>query len=134
MAEGFDPSYEDYYEDDYDRPTEDENIALDDWGQTPDEFVKPPEEETSLSLPEAPGTIESPATQEKIESFYKCLDNNGFNVNKNAPLEHKARFTKSADNKLGIISSSSSVGCAAGDRKFSPITSVLSQVSYSLWV
>ena len=54
-------------------------------------------------LPEAPGTIESPALKEKIESFYKYLDDNGFNVNKNAPLEHKARFTKSADNKLGII-------------------------------
>ena len=102
MAEGFDPSYEDDYRDDYDRPTEDENIALDDWGQTEDGFVKPPEEETSLTLPEAPGTIESPALNEKIESFYKYLDDNGFNVNKNAPLEHKATFTISADKKLGV--------------------------------
>ena len=102
MAEGFDPSYEDDYRDDYDRPTEDENIALDDWGQTEDGFVKPPEEETSLTLPEAPGTIESPALKEKIESFYKYLDDNGFNVNKNAPLEHKATFTISADKKLGV--------------------------------
>ena len=30
MAEGYDPAYEDDYTDDYNRPTEDENIALDD--------------------------------------------------------------------------------------------------------
>ena len=108
MAEGYDPDL--YYgENEYypsEGQTKDEKIELkplDDWEQTPDGFAKPPEEETSLTLPEAPGTIESPATQEKIESFYKYLDDNGFNVNKNAPLEHKARFTKSADNKLGII-------------------------------
>ena len=113
MAEGYDPDldYEIDYDENEDYPSEgqtkDEKIEIKpldgDWGQTEDGFVKPPEEETSLTLPEAPGTIESPATQEKIESFYKYLDDNGFNVNKNAPLEHKARFTKSADNKLGII-------------------------------
>ena len=108
MAEGYDPDL--YYDENEDYPSEgqtkDEKIELkplDDWEQTPDGFVKPPEETTFDDLPEAPGTIESPATQEKIESFYKYLDDNGFNVNKNAPLEHKARFTKSADNKLGII-------------------------------
>ena len=113
MAEGYDPDLD--YEIDYDenedypseRQTKDEKIELkprDDWEQTQDGFVKPPEDETSFAdLPEAPGTIESPALKEKIESFYKYLDDNGFNVNKNAPLEHKARFTKSADNKLGII-------------------------------
>ena len=108
MAEGYDPDL--YYDENEDYPSEgqtkDEKIELkplDDWEQTPDGFVKPPEEETSLTLPEAPGTIESPALKEKIKSFYEFLEDNGFNVNKNAPLEHKARFTKSADNKLGII-------------------------------
>ena len=109
MAEGYDPDlvYKIDYDENEDYPSEgqtkDEKIEMKpldgDWGQTEDGFVKPPEDD----LPEAPGTIESPATQEKIESFYKYLDDNGFNVNKNAPLEHKARFTKSADNKLGII-------------------------------
>ena len=108
MAEGYDPDL--YYDENEDYPSEgqtkDEKIELkplDDWEQTPDGFVKPPEEETSLTLPEAPGTIESPALKEKNKSFYEFLEDNGFNVNKNAPLEHKARFTKSADNKLGII-------------------------------
>ena len=104
MAEGYDPDLD--YEIDYDKnedyPSE-EQTKDENWEQTPDGFVKPPEETTFDDLPEAPGTIESPATQEKIESFSKYLDDNGFNVNKNAPLEHKARFTKSADNKLGII-------------------------------
>ena len=107
MAEGYDPDL--YYgENEYyqsEGQTKDEKIELkprDDWEQTPDGFVKPPEETTFDDLPEAPGTIESPALKEKIQSFYKYLDDNGFNVNKNAPLEHKARFTKSADNKLGI--------------------------------
>ena len=104
MAEGFDPKpdYDIDYNENEDYPSE-EQTKYENWEQTEDGFVKPPEEETSPSLPEAPGTVESPATQEKIESFYKYPDDNGFNVNKNAPLEHKARFTKSADNKLGII-------------------------------
>ena len=103
MAEGYTPE-EDYTQDGYERD-EDENIEMkdrDDWEQTKDGFVKPPEETTFDDLPEAPGTIESPALKEKIESFYKYLHDNGFNVNKNAPLEHKATFTISADRKLGI--------------------------------
>ena len=113
MAEGYDLDldYEIDYDENEDYPSEgqtkDEKIEMKpldgDWGHTEDGFVKPPEETTFDDLPEAPGTIESPATQEKIENFYKYLDDNGFNVDKNAPLEHKARFTKSADNKLGII-------------------------------
>ena len=103
MAEGYGPDYEMDYIENEDYPSE-EQTKDENWEQTPDGFVKPPEEETSFAdLPEAPGIIESPALKEKIESFYKYLDDNGFNVNKNAPLEHKARFTKSADNKLGII-------------------------------
>ena len=104
MAEGYTPE-EDYTQDGYER-NEDENIEMkdrDSWEQTPDGFVKPPEDEASFAdLPEAPGTIESPALKEKIESFYKYLHDNGFNVNKNAPLEHKVTFTISADRKLGI--------------------------------
>ena len=102
MAEGFDPSYEDDYRDDYDRPTEDENIALDDWEQTKDGFVKPPEEETSLTLPEAPGTIESPALKEKIKRFYKYLDYNGYRANKDAPLENNATFELSPGKALSV--------------------------------
>ena len=105
MAEGFDPNldYDLDYNENEDYPSE-EQTKDENWEQTEDGFVKPPEEETSFAdLPEAPGIIEYPAIKEKIESFYKYLDDNGFNVNKNAPLEHKARFTKSADNKLGII-------------------------------
>ena len=105
MAEGFDPNldYDLDYNENEDYPSE-EQTKDENWEQTEDGFVKPPEEETSFAdLPEAPGIIESPALKEKIESFYKYLDDNGFNVNKNAPLEHKARFTKSADNRLGII-------------------------------
>ena len=104
MAEGFDPrlDYEMDYEENEDYPSE-EQTKDENWEQTPDGFVKPPEEETSFAdLPEAPGTIESPALKEKIESFYKYLDDKGFNVNKNAPLEHKATFRISADRRLGI--------------------------------
>ena len=71
MAEGYDPDL--YYgENEYypsEGQTKDEKIELkplDDWEQTPDGFVKPPEDETSFAdLPEAPGTIESPATTRK---------------------------------------------------------------------
>ena len=103
MAEGFDPrlDYDIDYNENEDYPSE-EQTKDENWEQTPDGFVKPPEETTFVDLPEAPGTIESPALKEKIESFYKYLDDKGFNVNKNAPLEHKATFTISADRKLGI--------------------------------
>ena len=105
MDEGIDPSYEDEYEDDYDQPTKDENIEmkpLDGWEQTQDGFVKPPEKETSLALPEAPDTIESPALQEKIQSYYKFLEDNGYRVNKSTLLEHKATFTLSPNKKLFV--------------------------------
>ena len=103
MAEGYDPDldYEIDYEENEDYPSE-EQTKDENWEQTEDGFVKPPEETTFDDLPEAPGTLESPALKEKIESFYKYLHDNGFNVNKNAPLEHKATFTISADRKLGI--------------------------------
>ena len=103
MAEGYDPKpdYDIDYNENEDYPSE-EQTKDENWEQTPDGFVKPPEETIFVDLPEAPGTIESPALKEKIESFYKYLDDKGFNVNKNAPLEHKATFTISADRKLGI--------------------------------
>ena len=63
--------------------TKDENIEMKppdgDWEQTKDGFVKPREEETSLDdLPEAPDTSVSPELQEKVESFYKYLDDNRY--------------------------------------------------------
>ena len=95
MEEGYDPDldYKIDYAENEDYPSEGQ--TKDDWEQTPDGFVKPPEETTFDDLPEAPGTIESPATQAKIESFYEFLEDNGYSVNKNAPLEHKARLKES---------------------------------------
>ena len=98
MAEGFSPDldYDLDYDIDYDKyddnlseeQTKDEN-----WEQTPDGFVKPPEEETSFAnLPDAFGTIESPALKEKVESFYKHLEDNGYIVDRNAPLGYKVVF------------------------------------------
>ena len=110
MAEGYDPDldYEIDYEENEDYPSEgqtkDEKIELkplDDWEQK-DGFVKPPEEETSLTLPEAPGTIESPALKEKIKSFYKYLDDNGYRANKDAPLENNATFELSPGKALSV--------------------------------
>ena len=112
MAEGYDPDldYEIDYDENEDYPSEgqtkDEKIELKhldgDWGQTEDGFVKPPEEETSLTLPEAPGTIESPALKEKIKSFYEFLEDNGYSVNKNALLENNATFKLSPDKTLSV--------------------------------
>ena len=49
--------------------TKDEN-----WEQTQDGFVKPPEEETSFAdLPDAFGTIESPALKKKLKVFINIL-------------------------------------------------------------
>ena len=94
MAEGYDPRLD--YEMDYDKnedyPSE-EQTKDENWEQTPDGFVKPPEDEASfVDLPEAPGTIESPALKEKIESFYKYLEDKGYIVDRNAPLEHRVVF------------------------------------------
>ena len=78
---------------------------LDDWEQTQDGFVKPTQEETTFDekLPDASQTLVSLAKQEKIESFYKYLEDNGYRNDKDAHLKHKALFTMSPDNKLGII-------------------------------
>ena len=43
-------------------------------------------------LPDAPETLVSLAKQEKIESFYKYLEDNGYRVDKAAHLKHKALF------------------------------------------
>ena len=94
MAEGFDPDLD--YERDYDKYDDDlleEQTKDENWEQTPDGFVKPPEEETSFAnLPDAIDTIESLELREKVESFYKHLEDNGYIVDRNAPLEYKTRF------------------------------------------
>ena len=66
-----------------------------------DGFVKPPEDETSFAdLPDAFGTIESPALKEKLKSFYKHLEDNGYIVDRNAPLEYKIRFVIKGGRKV----------------------------------
>ena len=76
----------------------------DDWEQTPDDFAKPPEEETSFddNLPETPGTPMSLEKQEKIKSFYKYLEDSGFTVDRNTQLGQKALFRMNADKELFI--------------------------------
>ena len=77
MAEGFTPA-EDYTRADeyYDEcgQTKDENIEMtnrDDWEQTSDGFVKPPEQETSFvdDLPDTPSTPVSLEKQEKLKKL-----------------------------------------------------------------
>ena len=113
MAEGFTPAkdYQDGYLDDYrdyeGYGDEAENIEMknrDDWEQTPDEFAKPPEEETPFvnNLPETPGSPMSLEKQEKIKSFYKYLEDCGYTVDKNAQLEHGAVYKMNADKELAI--------------------------------
>ena len=111
MAEGYDPrlDYDIDNNENEDYPSEgqtkDEKIELkplDDWEQTKDGFVKPPEEETSLTLPEAPGTIESPALKEKIKSFYEFLEDTGYEVDRNAPLEYKVKFVIKDGGRLSV--------------------------------
>ena len=94
MAEGYDPKpdYDIDYDENEDYPSEgqtkDEN-----WKQTPDGFVKPPEDETSFAdLPDAFGEPVSLELQEKLKKFYKHLEDKGYIVDRNAPLEHKAIF------------------------------------------
>ena len=81
MAEGFTPA-EDFYPEDliddeyeYDEQTKAENIEIQDWTQTKDDFAEPPEEETPFvdNLPGTSGTPMSLEKQEKIKSFYKYL-------------------------------------------------------------
>ena len=92
MAEGFDPDYDIDYNKNEDYPSE-EQTKDENWEQTQDGFVKPPEEETSFAdLPDAFDTIESPALKEKVKSFYKQLEDNGYIVDRNAPLEHGVLF------------------------------------------
>ena len=92
MAEGYDPDYEMDY-DKYDDNLSEEQTKDENWEQTQDGFVKPPEEETSFAnLPDAVGTIESLELREKVESFYKHLEDKGYKVDRNAPLEYKTRF------------------------------------------
>ena len=111
MTEGYTPAEDllpepEYY--DERGQTKDENTEmknLDDWEQTPDGFVKPPEEETSFidDLPDAPDTLVSLAKEDTIKSCYKFLEDNGYTVDKDAHLKNKALFILSYDNKLGIM-------------------------------
>ena len=104
MAEGFDPDlvydidYDKYDDDLLEEQTKDEN-----WEQTQDGFVKPPEDEVSYAdLPDALGEPSSLELQEKIKSFYKQLEDTGYIVNKNAPLEHKLKFKLSDSGRLSL--------------------------------
>ena len=104
MAEGFDPDldhdidYDKYDDDLLEEQTKDEN-----WEQTPDGFVKPPEDEVSYAdLPDALGEPASLELQEKIKSFYKHLEDTGYIVNKNAPLEHKLKFKIEDGGRLSL--------------------------------
>ena len=94
MAEGFDPNLD--YERDYDKYDDDlleEQTKDENWEQTPDGFVKPPEEEKSFAdLPDAYGEPAPLELREKVKSFYKHLEDNGYTVDRNAPLEYKTRF------------------------------------------
>ena len=93
MAEGYVPDYEMDYIENEDYPSE-EQTKDENWEQTQDGFVKPPEEEeeTSLTLPEVPGELESLSKREKIKSFYKHLEDNGYIVDKFAYIQHMVRF------------------------------------------
>ena len=94
MAEGFDPDldYDIDYNENEDYPSE-EQTKDENWEQTPDGFVKPPEEETSFAdLPEAPGEPAPLSKREKIKSFYKDLEDNGYIVDRTAPIARRARF------------------------------------------
>ena len=94
MAEGFGPrldydlDYNEYEDYPSEEQTKDEN-----WEQTPDGFVKPPEDETSFAdLPDAYGVPMSLELREKLEEFYKHLEDKGYIVDRNAPLEHRVVF------------------------------------------
>ena len=93
MAEGFDPDYDIDYIENEDYPSE-EQTKDENWEQTQDGFVKPPEEETSfVDLPDAYGNpVRSLELTEKVKSFYKHLEDMGYIVDRNAPLEHKVVF------------------------------------------
>ena len=105
MAEGFlydDPgdAYVPGYDPDYDFELDEYDVQGDDWENN----LIPPEEETSFidNLPDVPGTPVSLAKQEKINSFYKFLEDNGYNVDKNAPLDNGALFKMNEDKQLAV--------------------------------
>ena len=94
MAEGFDPKpdYDIDYNENEDYPSE-EQTKDENWEQTEDGFVKPPEDEASFAdLPTADGSPLTLEVQEKIKKLYKHLEDNGYIVDRNAPLEHRALF------------------------------------------
>ena len=102
MAEGFDPDYDIDYNENEDYPSE-EQTKDENWEQTEDGFVKPPEDEVSYAdLPDAFGEPASLELQEKIKSFYKHLEDTGYEVNKNAPLEHKIIFVIRDGGRLSV--------------------------------
>ena len=110
MAESFTPA-EDFYREDefYDErgQTKDENIEMknrDSWEQTPDDFAKPPEEETTFidNLPDAPETIVSIAKEEKNKSYHKFLKDNGYIVDRDTQLEHGSVYKMNAKKELAI--------------------------------
>ena len=93
--------YIDY--DEYDDNLSEEQTKDENWEQTQDGFVKPPEDEVSYAdLPDALGEPSSLELQEKIKSFYKQLEDTGYIVNKNAPLEHKLRFKIEDGGRLSL--------------------------------
>ena len=109
MAEGFTPKdflpEAEFY--DERGQTKYENIEMekrDSCKQTPDEFAKPPEQETTFidNLPDAPETIVSIAKEEKIKSYHKYLEDNGYTVDRNAQLEHGAVYKMNANKELVI--------------------------------
>ena len=100
MAEGFTPP-EDF------TPDESENIEMenrDDWGETEDGYFNPPEVETPFvdNLPDTPDAPEPLEKQEKIESFYKYLEDSGYKVARSARLEYGALFKMNAEKELAI--------------------------------
>ena len=105
MAEGFSPDLD--YEMDYDKNEDyssEEQTKDENWEQTPDGFVKPPEDEVSYAdLPDAYGNPASLELQEKIKSFYKHLEDTGYIVNKNAPLEYKTIFVIRDGGRLSVV-------------------------------
>ena len=76
----------------------------DSWEQTPDDFAKPPEEETTfIDLPNAPDTLEYLERDAKIKNFYKhMLEDSGYTVDKNKPLMNKALPKMNAKKALFI--------------------------------
>ena len=105
MAEGFSPDldYEMDYRENEDYPSE-EQTKDENWEQTQDGFVEPPEEDTSYAdLPDAYGELGSLELQEKIKVFYKHLEDNGYIVDRNAPLEYKVVFKLNDFKFLSVI-------------------------------